>query len=93
MLSWLLLCLLELLLSLSLMIFVSKLILVLFLLLASMVSFYLLNDIINNGKILSMTVTNKFDIKVIYIFSIKVYIFVIIVGVNYIRVTYKVSCY
>lgn len=58
-----------------------------------MVSFYLLNDIINNGKILSMTVTNKFDIKVIYIFSIKVYIFVIIVGVNYIRVTYKVSCY
>ena len=93
MLSWLLLCLLELLLSLSLMIFISKLILVLFLLLASMVSFYLLNDIINNGKILSMTVTNKFDIKVIYIFSIKVYIFVIIVGVNYIRVTYKVSCY
>ena len=58
-----------------------------------MISFYLLNDIINNGKILSMTVTNKFDIKVIYIFSIKVYIFVIIVGGNYIRVTYKVSCY
>ena len=50
-------------------------------------------DITINGKILSMTVFSKANIRVIYICSINVNIIVIIVGEIYIRVTYKVNCY